>query len=69
MEPHNGPPSFPHVVHGVMFGGLGFRVTLGLYGDNGKEHGNDYNGLYMVQGVGFMGHALGLPVLGSCIMV
>ena len=21
------------------------RVVLGLYGDNGKENGNDYNGL------------------------
>ena len=27
---------------------LGFRVRLGLYGDNGKENGNYYNGFYRV---------------------
>ena len=26
------------------------RVILGLYGDNGKEPGNYYNGLYRVEG-------------------
>ena len=25
---------------------LGPRVVLGLYGENGKENGNYYNGLY-----------------------
>ena len=30
------------------FGTLGFRVISGVYGDNGKENGNYYNGLYRV---------------------
>ena len=38
---------------GLMMKGLGdigthwgnVRVLLGLYGDNGEEHGNDYNGV------------------------
>ena len=32
--------------------GLGLRVTLGFYGDNGKENGNYYNGFIRAKGPG-----------------
>ena len=32
---------------GLLVERLRFRVILGLYGENGKENGNYYNGLYV----------------------
>ena len=40
------------------------RVVLGLYGDNGKENGNYYNGLFRVWGLGFGVWGLGFGGLG-----
>ena len=31
--------------------GLGFGVILGLYRDNGKENGNNYNGFRVILGL------------------
>ena len=28
-----------------------YRCYIGVYGDNGKEHGNYYNGLFRVMGL------------------
>ena len=30
------------------------QYMLGLYGDNGKENGNYYHGLYRVEGLGWV---------------
>ena len=37
---------------------------MGLYGDNGKENGNYYNGLFRVRGLGFGVWGLGFGGLG-----
>ena len=46
-------------------GAWDLRVILGLYGDNGKENGNYYNGLYKVWGLGFGVQGSGSGGLGS----